>query len=171
MPILSAENHFKKGLSALVDRNYMDASVFFRRALDLDRERNRRQPDLRYLSYYGLSLAKAGLSTRAAIQACRTAVSRQKSHPVLLLNLGRVYMVAGKTEMALQAFDRAFRLAPDNKVVARELAQLDRRNRPVIQMLPRAHPVNLMLGRLRYRVRKSHRSDNAVSEVMPISRS
>ncbi len=126
---------------------------------------------MRYLSYYGLSLAKAGLSTSAAIQACRTAVARQKSHPVLLLNLGRVYMVAGKLEMALEAFDRAAQLAPDNKVVARELAQLDRRNRPVIRMLPRNHPLNLMLGKLRYAVRRSSRSENAVSDVMPTSRS
>ena len=78
MPILSAENQFKKGLAALVDHNYTDAAVFFKRALDLDRARNRRQPDLRYLSYYGLSLARSGRSIREAIQICRTAVSQHR---------------------------------------------------------------------------------------------
>ena len=36
MPILTAENQFKKGLTALVDHNYKDATVFFKRAIDVD---------------------------------------------------------------------------------------------------------------------------------------
>ena len=171
MPILSAENQFKKGLTALVDHSYKDATVFFKRAIDVDLSRNRRTPDLRYLSYYGLSLARAGMSTTEAISICRQAVSRHKKHPVLWLNLGRVYVVAGKTQRALEALDRGARLAPENRVLANELAQLERRSIPVLRRLPRSHPVNIALGKLRRSMRKSSRSENGDSRTMQISRS
>ena len=78
MPTLSAENAFKKGLSALVDQRPKDASEQFRKALDLQKQQGGRRLDMRYLSYYGLSLARAGLSKRIALQACRTAVTKNR---------------------------------------------------------------------------------------------
>jgi predicted Zn-dependent protease len=170
MPILSAENQFKKGLAALVDHNCKDATVFFKRAIDIDLARNRGKPDLRYLSYYGLSLAKAGMSTAEAISICRQAVSRHKNHPVLWLNLGRVYLVAGKKQRALEALDRGAQLAPGNRVLAQELAQLERRSAPVLGRLPRSHPVNIALGKLRRSMRKSHRSGNGVHGTVQMTR-
>jgi len=145
--------------------------VAAKRAIDVDLARSRHKPDLRYLSYYGLSLAKAGMSTAEAITICRQAVSRHKNHPVLWLNLGRVYAVAGKTQRALEAFDRGAQLAPGNRVVAKELAQLERRSDPVLRMLPRSHPLNKALGKLRRSVRGPRRSRNRVPTTMQISRS
>jgi len=156
MSSLSAENYFKKGLSALVDRSFADASVMFRRALELDRERSKRQPDMRYLSYYGYSLAKGKLSTPTAIQACRTAVARQKNDPLLFLNLGRVYVIAGKVSLAADAFERALRLAPNDKAIRAELARVDRRTKPVIPVLSRDHTLNIWLGKLRTGLRGRH---------------
>ena len=170
MPILSAENQFKKGLTALVDHNYKDATVFFKRAIDVDLARNRRTPDLRYLSYYGLSLARAGMSTAEAISICRQAVSRHKNHPVLWLNLGRVYLMAGKRASALKALDRGAQLAPGNRVLAHELAQLERRSNPVLGMLPRSHPMNIALGKLRRSMGKSGRSRSEVQRTVQMSR-
>lgn len=169
MPILSAENQFKKGLSALVDHNYKDASVFFRRAIEVDTARKGKRPDLRYLSYYGLSLSKSGGSSLEAIRICRAAVSKHRDHPVLLLNLGRVYLAAGKEEQALDAFDRAIQLAPENRALARELAKLDRRSDSVLARLPRCHPVNVALGKLRYGWRK-HRTKEMAGARVPAPR-
>ena len=169
MNSLSAENYFKKGLAALVDQNHEDASVFFRRALDLDRDRNRRQPDMRFLSYYGFSLAKAGHSSATAIQACRQAVAKQPLDPVLLLNLGRVYALAGKNTQALDAFERGLQIAPDSKVLAQERDKLERRGRPVVVGLSREHPINKALGKLRARF--GGRQRTLVRIVNPASRS
>jgi tetratricopeptide (TPR) repeat protein len=170
MPILSAENQFKKGLTALVDHNYKDATVFFKRAIDVDLARNRLKPDLRYLSYYGLSLARAGMSTAEAISICRQTVSRHKNHPVLWLNLGRVYVMAGKHARALEALDRGAQLAPENRVLARELEQLERRSSPVLGMLPRSHPVNIALCKLRRSMGKADRSGSRVERTAQMSR-
>ncbi|HXV77075.1 MAG TPA: tetratricopeptide repeat protein [Candidatus Polarisedimenticolaceae bacterium] len=169
MPILSAETQFKKGLAALVDHNYKDASVFFRRAIEADSARSGKKPDLRYLSYYGLSLSKSGGSTTEAIRLCRAAVAKHRNHPVLLLNLGRVYLEAGKHSHALDAFDRALRLAPDNQTLVRELKKLDRRAAPVLGMLPRSHPLNVALGKLRHNWRRSRSKEAAQPVSVPRS--
>ena len=149
MTTLSAENAFRKGLSALVDDRPKEASEHFRRALDLERQRSKSRLDMRYLSYYGLSLARAGLSHQIALQACRSAATRQKKDPVLMLNLGRVYQIAGRTTEALESFERGLRIEPAHKILRQELARIDRRGRPVIPFLSRAHSVNRWLGRLR----------------------
>lgn len=149
MATLSAENAFKKGLAALVEDRPLEASQQFRRALDLERERSGSRHDMRYLSYYGLSLARAGLSEQIALQACRTAVARQSKDPVLLLNLGRVYLLAGRRIPALECFEKGVRLAPENKVLRRELAEVDRRRPPVVPFLSRTNPINRWLGKIR----------------------
>lgn len=158
MTSLSAENCFKKGLSALVEQDYTEASSMFRRALELDRDRSKRQPDMRYLSYYGYSLAKAKVSTSTAIQACRTAVSRQKNDPVLFLNLGRVYVLSGKVSLAAESFERGLRLAPEDRALRNELARIDRRAKPAFSVLSRDHVFNRWAGKLRAALRHRHAS-------------
>lgn len=156
MNSLSAENYFKKGLTALVDLNHEDAAVFFKRAIELDGQRNKLRPDMRYLSYYGLSLARAGLSTSTAIEACRKAVRNHESDPVLWLNLGRVYLIAGKHVHAMSSFERGLALAPDNPILRRELKRIDRRSPPVLGRVSRDNPVNRVLGRVRASVQRRH---------------
>ena len=149
MTTLSSENAFRKGLAALVDNQPKAASELFRQALDLERERSKSRMDMRYLSYYGLSLARAGLSSQTALQACKQAVSTRPDDPVLLLNLGRVYLHGGRLLPALDAFQRGLEVAPDNKILRKELAQIDRRRAPVLRFLHRDHPFNILLGRMR----------------------
>jgi len=168
MPSLSAENYFKKGLAALVDQNHEDASVFFRRALDLDRNRSRSQPDMRFLSYYGFSLAKSGHATTTALEACRTAATRQPLDPVLLLNLGRVYALAGKYTQALDAFERGLAIAPESRVLREERDRLDRRGRPAVPGLSREHVLNRTIGKLRAHLR--HRGRPGMRAPAPAAR-
>lgn len=148
MPTLSAENAFKKGLSALVEQRPEDASEQFRKALDLQKQHGGRRLDMRYLSYYGLSLARAGLSKRIALQACRTAAKKNGEDPLLHLNLGRVYLICGKLVPAFQALEKGLALAPDSEPLRKELARIERRRPAVVSFLPRSHPVNHWLGRM-----------------------
>jgi tetratricopeptide (TPR) repeat protein len=153
MNSMSPENFSRQGHAALKSRDFRNAAALFRKALELDKERNKRRPDMRYLSYYGLSLAHAGLSHKVAIEACGSAASKQRNDPLLFLNLGRVYRLAGKRIQAIRAFESGLALAPDNQMLGRELALLDRRSRPVLPVLHRDHPLNRMLGKMRSNLR------------------
>lgn len=149
MPILTAESNFTKGLAALMDNNHADAAVYFGRALELERRRKPRQPESRYLSYYGFSVAKARRSIIDAIDACRRAVELDDEEPELWLNLGRVYTIAGLRTLALWAFERGLRLDPGHAELRMEREDLERRHRPVFPTMPRDHPLNHWLGRVR----------------------
>jgi len=149
MPNLFARNSFKKGLLAVVDNRHEEAAVHFKRAVDTLRERGDR-PNWRYLSYYGLSLARARRDSVDAIRVCEQAATAE-SHADLYLNLGQVYLLAGKLPQALEAFAQGLRLEPANKALQEALHRFDRRTAPLIPMLPRTHRLNRWLGQARGR--------------------
>jgi tetratricopeptide (TPR) repeat protein len=153
MPILSAENQFRQGLTALVDNDPASAAVHFHTAMQIERQRAVARPQTRYLSYYGLSVAQSQGPTPEAIRACETAARLDFFNPDLLLNLGRVYQLAGKVTRALEAFERGLKLAPTHAALRAELAKADRRTRPPLSVVPRQHPVNRALGKLRAAVK------------------
>jgi tetratricopeptide (TPR) repeat protein len=151
MNILDAENCFKKGLVALVEDSPDKAAALFESAIRHERQRGCEEPQMRYLSYYGLSVARARGVSRDAIRACRTAAQKDFFNPDLQLNLGRVYLLAGRITPALAAFERGLNLCPDHPALRSEMNRIDRRRNPIVRSLPRNHPLNLMLGRLRAR--------------------
>jgi len=154
MPILSAENSFRKGLAAMADGDPASATTFFQAAILIERQQGVTRPQMRYLSYYGLALAMSRGATPEAIQACETASRRDFFSPDLLLNLGRVYALANKTTKALATFERGVTIAPSHKAMRAELAKIDRRQPPPLRMLARNHPINKLLGRLRAALRQ-----------------
>jgi hypothetical protein len=153
MPILSAENCFRRGLVSLVDGDPGSASNHFQSAIAIERQHGVTRPQMRYLSYYGLSLAQSRGATPDAIQACETASRRDFFNPDLLLNLARVYLLAGKTTKALVALERGLELAPAHKGLLAEHDRVDRREAPPLSMVSRSHPLNKLLGRLRWSLR------------------
>jgi tetratricopeptide (TPR) repeat protein len=153
MNIVSAENFFRRGLASLVDGDAVVASDFFQSAILTEVQHGVKRPQMRYLSYYGLSRAQAFGATPQTIQACETAARRDFFNPDLFMNLGRVYLLAGKTTKALAAFERGRALAPDHKGLLTELAKIDRRATPPLGIVARSHPLNKILGRLRSSLR------------------
>lgn len=150
MPILSSEIHFRKGLAALADGDAAGATEHFRQAILIERDRNAHRPQMRYISYLGLSMAMTHGATPEAIKACERAAKIDFYNADLQLNLGKVYLLAGKTTRALAAFERGRRLSPDNDSLKTALSQVDRRARPVIPFLKRNHPFNRWLGKVRH---------------------
>ena len=102
MSILTAENSFRNGLMALVDSRDTEATRYFRSAMQIDKDRGKGRNWVRYLSYYGYSLAREGVNGREAVELCERAVRLSQHDPETLLNLGRVYMRSGRTTLALE---------------------------------------------------------------------
>jgi tetratricopeptide (TPR) repeat protein len=149
MPILAAENCHKKGLVALAEGRPAEATAMFEAAMVIERERSVSRPQMRYLSYYGLSLAQSKRPSREAVKACETAAQIDFFSPDLLLNLGKVYLLAGKTTKALETFERGLRIAPRFKALQIELSKVDRRQPSPFPSLSRNHPINRWLGKIR----------------------
>ncbi len=149
MPPTPDDNAFRKGLSALSEGRHDEAVALFEAAMKLGNTRVTVDRRMRYLSYYGLSNALARRPSREAIRACEVAAKRQFLSAELQLNLGKVYLLAGKTTKALAVLERGLLIAPDHEALQSELARADRRRRPPIPWMSRDHPLNCFLGRLR----------------------
>lgn len=147
------QNAFGKGLTALADGRYEEALAFFESAMRLGGPRVPTGRRMRYLSFYGLASALANRPSREAIKACEVAARREFLSAELQLNLGKVYLLAGKRTRALAAFEHGLRIAPRNKALRAEIASVDRRGAPPIPWIARNHPLNKFLGRMRSSLR------------------
>ena len=125
MPIISAENNFKKGLEALIDQDFVEAAMHFRRAIDIETQRRVAEPDMRYLSYYGLCRAKAHGKILEGLHACKRAALGRNRDPEMYLNLGRVHLVARQPRSAFEAFRRGLAINPSHTVLRLESARLE----------------------------------------------
>ena len=144
MPIVSAENKFKKGLEALVDRNYVEAAIQFRQAMDIEHQRRVQQPDMRYLSYYGLCRATAHAKLQEGLHACKRAAQVRSRDPEMFLNLGRVYLLARQKRLAFDAFQTGLDLAPEHPTLLSEASRIHG-----VARKPMAAPRQGLLSRVR----------------------
>ena len=153
MPLQDAEQFFRRGVARLAENRAGEAVHHFLSAMQLERERGVRRPEMRYLSYYGVAVALARGPLPEAMRACETAVEGQSDNPDLHLNLGRVYLRAGEPGRALQAVTSGLQLDPSHRALRALLRTIERRRRPPLRFLTRDHPVNRVLGRLRASLR------------------
>jgi tetratricopeptide (TPR) repeat protein len=147
----SSERHFQVGLGLFAQGRYADAAVRFQAAVFSETKTQVTRPQMRYRSYFGLSRALSRGAKLEDVKLCEMAAEADHFDPILQLNLGRVYLRAGKTTRALQAFRQGLHLDPNNRELQAAFAAADRRRKPVIPVLGRDHSVNRSLGRLRSR--------------------
>jgi tetratricopeptide (TPR) repeat protein len=145
----SAEESFKKGLHALAEDRRTEAMALFEAALELEHRLGKGRPQARYLSYYGLCLGLERGEIREALRFCREAVTLEGYNPDLRCNLARVLMKAGRRKEAYGSLVRGLALQADHPGLRRALRKLGLRRRPALPFLPRSHPLNIVLGRIR----------------------
>jgi len=174
MPVSDAQRSFNKGLAALnkglaalAAAQPLRAVDCFLDAMQIEERLRVRQPDMRFLSYYGLSLARANRATNAAAEACELAAHHDPRDPLMLLNLGRVRLLAGRRAEALECFKHGLRLVPGHAVLLQALERGERRSVPVLPCLDRSNKLNRWVGRVRdsfrTRIAAAHRTRMAHS--------
>jgi tetratricopeptide (TPR) repeat protein len=141
----TAEEQYRRGKSLLADGRNGEALACFRAAHQIDRA------NPRYRSHYGLGLALVERRLDKALELCRSAAKEEFYNPELYHNLARVHMAFGFKSEAIRYLRRGLMIDPANRALAEDLLRLGRRQLPVLQFLPRNHPVNRWLGRLRSR--------------------
>jgi len=146
-PTDGPERLFKRGLEALAVGKAAEASNLFHRAISVERSQGTVTRQLRYVSYYGLSKSKAYGPTAETIDLCKTAAEGDID-PTLLLNLVRVYLLAGLKTKALATLEKGLRLYPNNRRFLDLRERIDRRAKPIIRYLGRDHPANRFLARV-----------------------
>lgn len=148
MLVQAAEARFQRGLAALGDGRGLEALALFEAALELDRRLGARTPQARYLSYYGLSLARDGSHLREGVDFCRQAIDLEFFNADLFWNYGRVLLLAERRREAFSIFVKGLSVQKNHQEILQELRRMGWRRRPVLSFLARGNPVNIALGKL-----------------------
>jgi Flp pilus assembly protein TadD len=146
MPENSAITEFKEGIKLLRNGQSFEAVEYLRHAA----ESNQQNPY--YLSFLGVSVARAQRKWAAAAQLCEAALALRRNEGQLYLNLAEVYVAAGRRDDAIAVLDRALLYASADVRIRRARADLGKRSAPVLPFLEREHFLNKSLGKLRHRV-------------------
>jgi tetratricopeptide (TPR) repeat protein len=142
----SAEEHFTRGRARFEAGEEEAAFEHFRAAHGLQRA------SALYTSWYGLCLALVERRFNKGLELCRLAVKDEFFNPELYLNLARVHLAFGFKAEGLRYLRRGLMIDPSNEIIRNELDRLGRRQQPVLRFLPRRHPLNRLLGRVRRRL-------------------
>ena len=141
-----ALTEFKQGVRMLRDSHPHNALEHFRKAVDLD------QHNPYYISFVGVSLARAERNWEPALKLCEMALSMKHNEAQLYLNLAEVYTSAGQREEALITLDRGLASLGPNTRIQEARLKLGRRRSPALPFLDRQNIVNRYLGALRHRI-------------------
>jgi tetratricopeptide (TPR) repeat protein len=139
---------FREGVELLKNEYPEKALVKLRRAFESDK----RNPY--YISFLGLTIARAEQNWEQALDLCETAVKLKSTEIKFHLNLIEVYALAGWREKALRKLDNASKLFGNDARLKRFRAKVMQRRAPVLSFLGRGHFLNRELGKLRHRMSK-----------------
>ncbi len=131
---------FTQGLEALGQGRTDSARAFFERAIELND-----RPE--YWSYLAVCIAKGQGRLELAFNLCERAMAREPENTLHYLNLGKIYLIAGKKADAITTFNEGLALGM-NQEITEELNKLGIRKPPLLSSLRRDHPANKYLGML-----------------------
>jgi tetratricopeptide (TPR) repeat protein len=123
-----------------------------------------------FLSYCGYLISEAENNPKTGIVLCEEAIKGLKGtlsedmvffRPLFYLHLGKSHLKAGKKPAALKAFREGLVFDPKNRDLRSEMKRLGSRKGPVLTFLERSHPLNIFLGKLRYRLTAKTPHQNA----------
>jgi Flp pilus assembly protein TadD len=139
---------FKVGVEMLKNGYAQSALEPLRRAF----ESEQRNPY--YLSFLGLSIARAERKWSRASELCEIAVQLKRQEVQFHLNLAEVYQLAGRRTKAVEALDAALELFSNDQRLKRARSRIQKRRDPVLPFLNRENVLNKHLGKLRHRALK-----------------
>jgi len=135
---------YQKGLAALKAGDYKGSVRDFETVLK-DMEDNQEQYN-KVVSYLGLSQVLT--SNRNGLLLCRDAASSENRDGGVFLNLACAEWYCMNRKRAIDAIRLGRKVDSENVRLKRALEMLDTRKKSLIGFLPRAHPLNRILGRL-----------------------
>jgi len=138
MPETEAEKFFTSGIKALAEGHTLAALTLFEKAVQ-------REEKPAYCSYLALCLAKERGQFQLAVTLCEKAKAREPQNTVHYLNLGRIYLYAGKKDDAIHTFREGLSREKDQEII-HELNKLGIRKPPALSFLKRSNPINRFLG-------------------------
>lgn len=138
MAALEAVEWFSKGIEALGHDHVYLARTCFERAAEMDLT-----PEA--CSYLALCQARTRGRFEDAVELARESIVGEPGNAIHYLNLGRIYLLAGKRREAIDTFREGLKYGRNEELVA-ELEKVGMRKPSPFPSLSRCHPLNKYVG-------------------------
>src|SRR5712692_2659177 len=145
---LNPMNEFREGVELLKNDYPQKALVRLRRAFECEKH------NPYYMSFLGLSIARAQRKWDQATELCEIAVQLRPKEIQFHLNLGEVYASSGRREKALDMLEAALELFGEDERLKQARSKVENRRNPLVPFFGREHFLNRELGKLRQRTLK-----------------
>ncbi len=145
---LDPMQEFSEGVELLKNKYPQKALVRLRRAYECDKH------NPYFMSFLGLSIARAQRKWDLASELCEMALQLKPKELQFYLNLGEVYAASGMRERALDKLDDALELFGDDARLRQARSKVQNRRNPILPFFGREHFLNRELGKLRHRALK-----------------
>jgi tetratricopeptide (TPR) repeat protein len=142
---LNPMTEFREGVELLKNEYPQKALAKLRRAYESDKH------NPYFMSFLGLSIARAQRKWDLASELCETAVRLNPKEIQFYLNLGEVYAASGMRERALDKLDDAVQLFGEDARLRQARSKVQNRRNPILPFFGRTHFLNRELGKLRHR--------------------
>ena len=154
MAEIDALAEFKEGVVLLKNGYPQRALVRLRRAFETEKHNSF------YLSFLGLSIARAERKWDQACELCEIALQLRRHEAQFYLNLAEVYASAGRRTKALDTLDAALALFGEDDRLKHARSRVEKRRSPVLPFLRRENFLNRKFGKLRHRALKRLGKEN-----------
>jgi Flp pilus assembly protein TadD len=139
---------FRQGVELLMNEYPQKALVRLRRAFECEKH------NPYYLSFLGLSIARAQRKWDQATELCEIAVQLRPKEIQFHLNLGEVYASSGRREKALDMLEAALELFGEDERLKQARGKVENRRNLLLPFFGRENFLNRELGKLRHRTLK-----------------
>jgi Flp pilus assembly protein TadD len=139
---------FRQGVELLMNEYPQKALVRLRRAFECEKH------NPYYLSFLGLSIARAQRKWDQATELCEIAVQLRPKEIQFHLNLGEVYASSGRREKALDMLEAALELFGEDERLKQARGKVENRRNLLLSFFGRENFLNRELGKLRHRALK-----------------
>lgn len=135
----------ENGIAFLRANNRLAALSCFEKAY-----RRGKSPEL--LSYLSYCIAVERGQINDAVKLCTDALSQEPDNSLHYLNLGRIYLHAGKKNEALSTLRQGLSFG-ENQTIRSILEKIGTREKPVFPFLPRSNCLNKYIGLMLHRLK------------------
>src|SRR5260370_5394730 len=142
---LDPMQEFSEGVELLKTKYPKKALVRLRRAYEFDKH------NPYFMSFLGLSIARAQRKWDLASELCEMALQLKPKELQFYLNLGEVYAASGMRERALDKLDDALELFGDDARLRQAPSKVQNRRNPILPFFGREHFLNREIDKLRHR--------------------
>ncbi len=134
---------FRKAMDLLRVGRGKDAAALFRQIVASGSR------DPKHLSFGGLAVATEEGDVKTGLAWCERALELAFYDPQMYINLARLHEQTGWKTQAAKVLRKGLRIDPGNKRLLLEINRVNPRTPNAIRGLPRNHPVNRYLGKLK----------------------